>query len=111
MRFYLNDYEKPPEVPFWVWCDVLRGARLLADFLGPQWFKDVNPDKIRMCDPRSCLLSQIYGSFPKGCRALSIGMWGSAIHYGFTEGGWLFPRNYTQLEDAWLFLLKQMGES
>lgn len=68
------------------------GARLL-DSDRPDWFYDIEPDRLNINDPRCCVLKQVYGSY--GEALTMLGLTGEGFHHGFSgDGG--------QLREAWI---------
>ncbi len=79
---------------------VQRGVALL-DEKRPDWWKEVDPDRLSMGSPWSCTLGQLYGSYGTGLKELELlGAFGRSlgVKYGFYAMSF---EDYDELTRLW----------
>ncbi len=85
-----------------------RGAKLLADELGPDWPSKVDRYTLDMGSCFYCVLGQLYGTFRAGCYELGLDE-SSSILYGFEIEEESDGLEYYDLEEMWKKVLKELS--
>lgn len=76
-----------------------RGAKIL-DKSFPNWWEKISLGRLRMSEPDTCILGQLYGSYKQGCEELDLKR-RERIRNGFLLPDEHHVTRYARLRLAW----------
>ena len=80
------------------------GAKFL-DEKHPNWFKQIDTNKLNMTLTNDCILGQLYGDYFEGAKQLALDVWPHVVGFNVQYDGTFsvrdFPKHYKLSTDAW----------